>query len=283
MNKFTTTQEFKSWRQEISGSIGFVPTLGALHDGHLSLVEKSLQHCDLTIVSIYLNPTQFSPDEDLRSYPNTLEMDLKKLAELSVNTVFLPSNSEMYPFGFTTYVNESYLSKTLEGISRQEHFKGVATIVAKLLNIIQPRQVFFGEKDAQQLRIIQKMVQDLNFPVEIVSCPTIREKSGLAMSSRNANLSPEELKSAAIINKALIEGENLLQSGEKDADVIRNSISKIISNESRISVDYVSVADSSTLREISSKIIDTVLVSVAVYLGNTRLIDNFTYPSSSSK
>ena len=283
MNKFTTIQEIKSWRQKIFGSIGFVPTLGALHAGHLSLVKKSLQHCDLTIVSIYLNPTQFSSDEDLESYPNTLEMDLKKIAELSVDTVFLPSNSEMYPDGFTTFVGESYLSKTLEGKSRLGHFKGVSTIVAKLLNIVQPSEVFFGEKDAQQFRIIQKMIQDLNFPVEIVSCPTIREKSGLAMSSRNAYLSPEDLKSAAIINKALIEGKNLLRSGEKDADVIRNRISKIISIESGISVDYVSVADSSTLKEIPGEIIDTVLVSVAVYLGKTRLIDNFIYPSSSSK
>ena len=256
--------------------------MGALHKGHLSLVEKSLQQCDFTIVSIYLNPTQFAPDEDLASYPNSLEKDLQHLSELSIDAVFLPSDSEMYPEGFSTFVNETFLSGPLEGQSRPLFFKGITTIVAKLFNIVQPSFAFFGEKDAQQLHIIQKIVKDLYFPLEIIPCPTIRGDNGLALSSRNEYLSKENLETAANINKSLLAAKNMLLAGERIADTIRNCLGELL-NERGLLVDYVSVADHKTLREISGEFNDTVLVSVAVYLGDTRLIDNFTYSPSSSK
>ena len=283
MKTISTIQEFRKWRKGITGSIGFVPTMGALHAGHLSLVEESIATCQNTIVSIYLNPAQFAPSEDLNRYPKTIDTDIKKLSYFQVDCVFLPNDSEMYPKEFSTQIQENILSRVLEGNSRPGFFTGVTTIVAKLFNIIEPTHVFFGEKDAQQLRIVGKIVSDLNYPIEVISCPIIREKNGLAMSSRNEYLNNAERIIAAIIQQALQEGKKLIISGERNSKIIRNKIIHTISSEKLLRIDYVSVADSKTLIEISDKIEGDILVSVAVYLGEIRLIDNFSYSVSSSR
>ena len=283
MKIISTIQEFRKWRKRITGSIGFIPTMGALHEGHLSLVEKSIGTCQNTIVSIYLNPAQFAPGEDLNRYPKTIDTDIKKLSYFQVDCVFLPNDSEMYPKEFSTQIQENILSRVLEGNSRPGFFTGVTTIVAKLFNIIEPTHVFFGEKDAQQLRIIEKIISDLNYPIEVISCPIIREKNGLAMSSRNEYLNNAERIIAAIIQQALQEGKNLIISGERNSKIIRDKIIHTISSEKLLRIDYVSVADSKTLIEISDKIEGDILVSVAVYLGEIRLIDNFSYSVSSRR
>ena len=283
MKTISTIKEFRKWRRGISGSIGFVPTMGAIHDGHLSLVEKSIETCQNTIVSIYLNPAQFSPSEDLDRYPKKVDTDLKKLSHLQVDCVFLPNDSEMYPKGFSTQIQENILSCVLEGDSRPDFFTGVITIVAKLFNIIKPTHTFFGEKDAQQFRIVQKLITDLNFPIKIISSSIIREENGLAISSRNEYLTNPEREIASIIQKALQDGKNLIISGERNPQTIRNKIIHTISVKKLLRIDYVSVADSKTLMEISNKIEEDVLISVAVYLGEIRLIDNFSYSVSSRK
>ena len=280
MKTISTIQEFRKWRKGITGPLGFVPTMGALHSGHLSLVEESIATCQNTIVSIYLNPAQFSPGEDLDSYPKTIDTDLKKLSHLQINCVFLPNDSEMYPKGFSTQIQENILSCVLEGDSRPDFFTGVITVVAKLFNIIEPTHTFFGEKDAQQFRIVEKLITDLNFPIKIISSPIIREENGLAMSSRNEYLSNTEQEIASIIQQALQAGKNLIISGERNPQIIRNQIIDTISAEKLLRIDYVSVVNSKTLMEISSKIEGDVLISVAVYLGEIRLIDNFSYSVS---
>ena len=283
MNIISTIQEFRKWRKNISGSIGFVPTMGALHEGHLALVAESNKTCKNTVVSIYLNPAQFAQGEDLRTYPKTIEADLEKLTNFQVDCIFLHNDSEMYPDGFSTRIQENNLSCLLEGKSRPEFFSGVATIVSKLFNIVEPTHAFFGEKDAQQLRIVQKLVKDLNYPIHIISCPIIREENGLARSSRNDYLTEAERKIASTINKALRNGEKLLISGEHNSQIIKDEITQIIGAEKLLRIDYISVADSHTLVEISGKIEQDILVSVAVYLKDTRLIDNFSYSISSSR
>ena len=283
MKTISTIREFRKWRKGITGSIGFVPTMGALHAGHLSLLEASIATCQNTIVSIYLNPAQFAPGEDLNRYPKTINTDIKKLSYFQVDCVFLPNDSEMYPKEFSTQIQENILSRVLEGNSRPGFFTGVTTIVAKLFNIIEPTHVFFGEKDAQQLRIVEKIISDLNYPIEVISCPIIREKNGLAMSSRNEYLNNAERIIAAIIQQALQEGKNLIKSGERNSKIIRNKIIHTISSEKLLRIDYVSVVNSKTFIEISDKIEGDILVSVAVYLGEIRLIDNFSYSVSSSR
>ena len=283
MKTISSISQFREWRKEITESVGFVPTMGALHKGHLSLVQKSNETCNHTVVSIYVNPKQFAPGEDLIHYPRTLDEDLKKLDSFTVDAVFLPNNEVMYPDGFSTKVNEEILSNFLEGNSRPSFFQGVTTVVAKLFNIIQPSHAFFGEKDAQQLAIINRMVTDLNFPIEIISCPLIREENGLAMSSRNVYLSNDEKEVAAHINLALEDGKSQLYSGQRDPQIIRNIISNHISEQQLLKIDYVSVADANSLTEITESISGDILVSVAVYLGDTRLIDNFSYSPSSNK
>ena len=283
MKTISTILEFRKWRKGITGSIGFVPTMGALHDGHLSLVKESIETCQNTIVSIYLNPTQFALGEDLDRYPKTVNSDLIKLSHFQVDCIFLPNDSEMYPKGFSTKIQENNLSRVLEGEKRPDFFTGVITVVAKLFNIIEPTHAFFGKKDAQQLRIVEKLITDLNYPIHIISCPIIREESGLAMSSRNEYLNNTECIIAATIHKALQEGKKLIISGERNSQIIRDKIIHTISSEKLLRIDYVSIADSKTLIEISDKIEKDVLVSVAVYLGKIRLIDNFSYSVSSNR
>ena len=277
MNVISTIQEFRIWRKNILGSIGFVPTMGALHEGHFSLVAESNKTCKNIVVSIYLNPTQFAQGEDLDTYPNRLQDDLNRLSEYKVDCVFTPNNSQMYPEGFKTNNYSNNLFTLLEGKSRSDFFKGVTTIVAKLFDIVEPTHAFFGEKDFQQLCIINKMVKDLNYPVQVVPCPIIREKNGLAMSSRNTYLTESEHLVSSTIFKALDSGKKLLKEGKITAKKLRCEITQIINSETAIRIDYVSVANSDTLEEVEGELKGGILVSIAVFLGRTRLIDNFTY------
>lgn len=283
MKKISTIEEFRKWRKHISGTVGFVPTMGALHEGHLSLVSKSNVFCAHTIVSIYINPTQFAEGEDLETYPQSLQTDIKKLSEFDVECVLLPNNSQMYPKGINNSKYEDNLFDVLEGKSRPGFFNGVTTIVAKLFDIVEPTHAFFGEKDYQQFFIIKKMVEALNYPIQIVPCPIIREKNGLAMSSRNNYLTKNEFSVAATIFNALEYGKKLLKKGKCNSDKLKRDISRIINSKPQLKADYVSVANINTLEEIEGEIEGEILVSVAVFLGNTRLIDNFTYSSSSRR
>ncbi len=276
MRQISSVPDFQNWRRGISGTLGFVPTMGTLHEGHLSLVKESVNSSDNTVVSIFVNPTQFGPGEDLAAYPRNLDKDLFALRELDVSVVFLPSEMEMYTPGHSTYVQEEGVSIGLEGNSRPLHFRGVTTIVAKLFNLVQPSSAYFGRKDAQQLRVIRKMVDDLNYNIKIVDCPTVRNKNGLALSSRNEYLTPDERQRATIIYSSLLAGKALFDSGERDANLIRNTIEAGIREEPLAKVDYVSVADDKFLTELSDEIPADALVSVAVFFGKTRLIDNIT-------
>ena len=257
--------------------------MGSLHEGHLSLVVEANKICTHTVVSIYLNPAQFAPDEDLATYPKKLQHDLDVLSQLQIDAIFLPTDSEMYPRGYSTYMQETKLSTVLEGRSRPLFFQGVATVVAKFFNIVKPTHAFFGEKDAQQLLIVKKMVKDMAYPINIIACPIIRENNGLAMSSRNSYLSKTDLKTASIIYRALEKGRNLIISGERNAGVIREKIIETLLQEYMLRIDYVSVAEAETLIEISGNISCNILISVAVFLRETRLIDNFSYSISASK
>jgi len=277
LKKISTIKEFRKWRKNISGSIGIVPTMGALHEGHLSLVSNSNNICENTIVSIYINPTQFAEGEDLDTYPKKVQADLEKLSNYKVDCVFLPGNSEMYPEGINTGNYENNLFGLLEGKSRPGFFKGVTTIVAILFDIVEPTHAFFGMKDFQQFCIIKKMVEELNYPIQVVPCPIIREENGLAMSSRNKYLTENEFSVAATIFKALESGKKLLKDGELNGDKLKREIYQIIKSEPTFTIDYVSVASGDTLEEFEGELSGDILVSVALFLSKTRLIDNFTY------
>ncbi|CDG35596.1 Pantothenate synthetase [Acetivibrio thermocellus BC1] len=253
--------------------IGLVPTMGYLHEGHLSLVNMSRQNNDYTVMSIFVNPTQFGPNEDFDRYPRDLERDLKLAEAAGVDVVFAPSVKEMYPDGYKTYVNVEGITEVLCGKSRPGHFRGVTTIVTKLFNIVEPHRAYFGQKDAQQVAVIKKMVKDLNMNVEIITCPIAREEDGLAMSSRNVYLSPEERKSAVILSKSLMEAEELIKKGETDAKKIRKYIIDRIQTEKNAVIDYVEVVNADTLENVD-EIKGRVLVALAVKFGSTRLIDN---------
>jgi len=260
-------------RQELRDTVGFVPTMGYLHEGHLSLVKQARMDNSTVIVSIYVNPTQFGPREDFGAYPRKLDRDLKLLNKEGVDIVLVPSDDEMYPPGFSSWINVEKLTERLEGAARPGHFRGVATVVAKLFNIVQPSRAYFGQKDAQQIMVIKRMVADLNMDVEIVVVPTVRETDGLAMSSRNIYLSPEERRAATILFKALSLAQQLWKSGDKDADELRKRMTSLIQKEPLAQIDYVSIAGAETLEELN--LIDCpALASLAVRIGKTRLIDN---------
>jgi len=280
LKKISTIKEFRKWRKNISGSIGFVPTMGALHEGHLSLVSNSNNICENTIVSIYINPTQFAEGEDLDTYPKKVQADLEKLSNYKVDCVFLPGNSEMYPEGINVGNYDNNLFGLLEGKSRPGFFKGVTTVVAKLFDIVEPTHAFFGKKDFQQFCIIKNMVEELNYPIQVVPCPIIREENGLAMSSRNKYLTENEFSVAATIFKALESGKKLLKDGEINVEKLKREITRFIKSEPQFKIDYVSVASGDTLEEFEGELSGDILVSVAVFLGKTRLIDNFTYSAS---
>jgi pantoate--beta-alanine ligase len=250
--------------------------MGFLHDGHISLIKKAITDNDRVLVTLFVNPTQFSPTEDLAIYPRALERDAALCKSLGVSAIFNPEPEEMYPPGFATEVMVNGLSESLCGRSRPNHFKGVATVVTKLLVITEPHRAYFGLKDAQQFYILSRMAQDLNLDVEIISCPIVREADGLAMSSRNNYLEPEERAAALVLNKALTKAQDLLRGGEKDAKVIVECIQKIVSSEPLAKLDYAEVVETTGLTEVKT-VTGEVLVGLAVFIGKTRLIDNFIF------
>jgi pantoate--beta-alanine ligase len=269
-------QEFSEGSRLKDKIIALVPTMGFLHQGHLELMEEGKKRADILIISIFVNPTQFSVGEDLEKYPRDMKRD-KDLAEgVSVDIIFAPSASEMYPKGYQTYVNVEDVTRNLCGVSRPTHFRGVTTVVAKLFNIVKPHIAIFGEKDFQQLVTIRQMVKDLNFDIEIVGIPTVREKDGLAMSSRNAYLTPEERKAALSLNQAISKARDLFKSGERISESILLEVKKRIESESLTDIDYVKICDSQTLEYIKEIDRDAVL-AMAVKVGRTRLIDNCTF------
>lgn len=255
------------------GTIAFVPTMGYLHEGHASLLREGRNQGELLVLSIFVNPTQFGVNEDLGRYPRDLERDCELARECGVDVVFTPTASEMYPTGFQTALTVQEISRPLCGASRPGHFDGVAIVVTKLFNIVQPDVAFFGKKDFQQLAVIRQMVSDLNLPIEIVGMPIVREADGLAMSSRNAYLSKTERKSALCLFRAIITVRDLYNDGEENADTLRNAALEIIATEPLARIDYLELRDSRTLQETMTAS-DTTLMALAVKIGTTRLIDN---------
>ena len=275
MKVISTVAEFKEVRRKIRGTVGFVPTMGYLHEGHLFLARRAKAENDVSVVSIFVNPTQFGPKEDFARYPRDPDRDLALLEKERTDLVLMPPVEEMYPPGISTWVDVEEVTKKLEGAARPGHFRGVATVVAKLFNIVEPTKAYFGQKDAQQVVVIQKMVTDLNMNLEVVVVPTQREPDGLAMSSRNVYLNPEERQAAVVLWKSMKLAQGLWQKGERDAEEIRHEMVTLIKKEPLARIDYVSIADPRTLDELSH-LKGSALVSMAVYVGKTRLIDNMT-------
>ncbi|MDH4196226.1 MAG: pantoate--beta-alanine ligase [Candidatus Aminicenantes bacterium] len=261
-----------AWRK-IGKTVGFIPTMGALHEGHLSLVRESRRRADITVVSIFVNPAQFGPQEDLARYPRDLARDSTLLEKEGVDALFHPDETEMYPPGYRTTIDVQGLQERLCGASRPGHFRGVATVVLKLFNIVRPDVAFFGWKDAQQLILLRRMIRDLDGDVKIVGLPIVRELDGLAMSSRNAYLSPEERKAAAVLSKSLTKAEQAIRAGERDARKIAAIVRSAIAAEPQARLDYVEVVDERSLDPLAA-IAGDVLVALAVFVGRTRLIDN---------
>jgi pantoate--beta-alanine ligase len=261
-------------RREENRTIGFVPTMGALHEGHLSLIHEARAMCDVVVASVFVNPAQFGPAEDFDSYPRDLTGDAALLAEYNVDYVFAPTVEEIYPPGFSTYVTVESLSNRLEGTSRPEHFRGVTTVVAILLNVVKPDFAFFGQKDAQQAILIKRMVRDLAFSAEIVVVPIVREESGLALSSRNNYFDDEQRKAAAVLNRALSKARETYEEGEHSAARLIELVRATIESEPLARIDYVSVNDAETLEELEKIEDRPALVLLAVFIGSTRLIDN---------
>ncbi len=274
MRTTDSLSELRTIRASIDGTFGLVPTMGALHAGHGSLVDRARTECGHVGVSIFVNPSQFGPGEDFAKYPRMIQRDLDLLDSMGVDVVWMPTAEFMYPAGFQTWITVEEISAPLEGICRPGHFRGVATVVAKLLNSFMPDKAYFGQKDAQQVAVLKRMVRDLNFPVELVVCPTVREPDGLALSSRNAYLSPEERKAATVLYRALSAARKKYDGGERDAESLRAIMREVVSFEPLAQEQYISAADPETLEELQ-KIDSAVLLSLAVRIGKTRLIDNF--------
>lgn len=266
----------KLWaiRATLHGTLGLVPTMGYLHEGHLSLIRRAKAECDHVAVSIFVNPTQFGPSEDLSKYPRDLERDLRLIEPLGVDLVWTPAAEVMYPGGYQTWVEVETLTKPLEGSMRPTHFRGVTTVVAKLFNAVQPHKAYFGQKDAQQAAVIRQMTRDLSYPIEVVVCPIVREADGLAMSSRNKYLEGDERQAALVLSRALTAAKELYDAGERDAEKLRGKMKEVIVAEPRAQLQYVSCADYDTLAELDI-ITGRTLLSMAVLIGRTRLIDNF--------
>ena len=270
----TTLEELRSARLLLDGPVGFVPTMGFLHAGHISLVRRARDECKSVVVSIFINPTQFGPNEDLSKYPRDLDRDLRLLEEAGADLVWTPTPEVMYPPGFQTWVEVQEMTQPLEGAQRPGHFLGVTTVVAKLFNAVQPTKAYFGQKDAQQAAVIRQMVRDLNFPIEIVVCPIVREPDGLAMSSRNVYLGIEQRKAATVLFRALGAAKNEFEKGERDAEKLRRKMKDVIASEPLAQMQYVSCADYNTLEELQT-VTGKTLLSMAVFFDGTRLIDNF--------
>lgn len=263
-----------------SGSrIGFVPTMGAVHEGHLSLVQAAMNGCDCVAVSIFVNPAQFGPNEDLLNYPRTLERDRELLTKATVDLLFVPSAEEMYPPGAVTWVTVEELSRKLDGQSRPGHFRGVTTVVAKLFHIVEPDAAFFGEKDAAQLAIIRRMVRDLNLPVKIVSCPIVREPDGLALSSRNVYLDPQQRRQALVLHRSLMRAKQVADQGERSPARLIAAAKEEFAMEPAVRLDYFEIVNPDSLDPVAD-ISHGALVAVAAFVGNTRLIDNFLIEAS---
>lgn len=268
-----TRAQVKEWRKQ-GLTVGLVPTMGYLHEGHQSLIKKAVEENDRVVVSVFVNPIQFAPNEDLETYPRDLEADTKLCDSTGADLIFHPAPEEMYPEGFSTHIQMDNLTKELCGKTRPTHFGGVCTVVGKLFNIIQPDKAYFGQKDAQQLAIIKRMVRDLNFDIEIIGCPIIREPDGLAKSSRNTYLNADERKAALILSKSIELGKQLVSEGERDAQSIIKAMTDKINTEPLARIDYVNVVDALNIEPLDT-LNGEVLVAIAVYIGKTRLIDNF--------
>jgi pantoate--beta-alanine ligase len=273
MEVIETLPQLRATRARLPEPVGLVPTMGYLHAGHLSLVQAARESCASVVASIFVNPTQFGPDEDLQAYPRDLRRDLALLQEAGVVLVWAPSPEVVYPLGYQTWVTVEQVTRRLEGERRPGHFRGVATVVAKLFNSIQPQKAFFGQKDAQQAIVIRRMAHDLDFPVEIVVCPIVREPDGLAMSSRNVYLNPAERQAARVLYRALQAARQAFESGEQDAEVLRRVMAEMINREPLANLQYVSCADADSLVELHGPV-RSALLSMAVFVGKTRLIDN---------
>ena len=273
MNVVESLAELRLARASLSQPVGFVPTMGSLHEGHLSLVRQARHDCSSVVVSIYVNPTQFGPNEDFNNYPRDLQRDLALLRSEGVDLVWTPNDKLMYPTGYQTWVVVEDVTKTLEGAIRAGHFRGVATVVTKLFNAVQPHKAYFGQKDAQQAIVIGTMTRDLDFPIEIVVCPTMREPDGLAMSSRNVYLDSDERSAALVLSRGLFTAKAAFRAGERDAANLRNIVLDILSTEPLVNVQYVSCAHPDTLQELEGRV-DRALLSLAVTIGKTSLIDN---------
>ena len=265
--------EMKSFRKALPEPVGLVPTMGYLHEGHISLVRQANKDNASVVVSVFVNPTQFSPGEDFETYPRDLEGDVELLEEEGVDAVFAPEADEMYPANFSSRVEVTGITQKLEGNCRPGHFRGVTTVVNKLFNIVRPDRAYFGQKDAQQAAVIKKMVADLNMNLEVITCPIVREMDGLALSSRNIYLDPRERQASTVLYRSLMLAQNLYAQGERDAEIIRKEIVRLIKTEELARIDYVSIADPATLDELD-EITGKALVSMAVKFGKTRLIDN---------
>lgn len=268
-----TRTQVKEWRKQ-GLTVGLVPTMGYLHEGHQSLIKKAVAENDRVVVSVFVNPIQFAPNEDLETYPRDLEADTKLCDSTGADLIFHPTPDEMYPEGFSTHIQMDNLTKELCGKTRPTHFGGVCTVVGKLFNIVQPDKAYFGQKDAQQLAIIKRMVRDLNFDIEIVGCPIIREPDGLAKSSRNTYLNADERKAALILSKSIELGKQLVAGGERNAQTIIKAMTDKINTEPLARIDYVNAVDALNIEPLET-LRGEVLVAIAVYIGKTRLIDNF--------
>lgn len=279
MKLITTIKEIREivseWKKA-GKTVGLVPTMGYLHEGHQSLIRQAHAENDEVVVSVFVNPTQFSANEDLSSYPRDIENDLEKSREAGASLIFHPEVSEMYPDGFNTYIEAFGVTEVLEGASRPTHFRGVTTVVGKLFNIVQPDRAYFGQKDAQQAAVIEQMVRDLNFPVKVVRCPIIREEDGLAKSSRNVYLSEEEREAALVLSQSLKLAKEMLEQGEQSAEKIKQTMTEKIQQEPLAEIDYIKIVDHRSLQDVAV-IEAAVLIPIAVRIGSTRLIDNFVF------
>ncbi len=265
-------EQVKAWRKE-GLTVGYVPTMGYLHEGHASLMKKSVEDNDKTVASIFVNPMQFGPTEDLEAYPRDLERDAALCEEIGVDLIFHPEVEEMYEDGFCSFVDMNGLTKGLCGKTRPTHFRGVCTVVNKFFNIVKPDRAYFGQKDAQQLAVIKRMVADLNMDLEIIGCPIVREEDGLAKSSRNTYLSSEEREAALCLSKSIFLAESLVKDGETSAQVIKEKMTKVLEEEPLAKIDYVEAVDSLTIDAVD-EVKEGTLIAIAVYIGKTRLIDN---------
>ena len=277
MQKVTSVSEMQTLAEDLRAKgqvIGLVPTMGALHEGHLSLIKTAAEEADVVVVSIFVNPAQFGPSEDFSKYPRDLERDLQLCEETGADIVFAPSVEEIYPKGYSTYVNEEFVAKPLEGASRTSHFRGVTTVVAKLFNIVHPHFAVFGQKDAQQIAVLTKMIEDLNFGVRVVVAPTLREPEGLALSSRNRYLSSGQRLEALAINEALNYAKAMVAKGERRSDRLIAEATHILGDKRRLRVIYVSVVDRHTMEPVREVVTDRTLMAIATWVDEVRLIDN---------